>query len=287
MRARRAGRIVVVTDSSACLPDEDLRHPQLRVLPISIVAGEVQGEDGTIDPLLVYRALERDELVRSRPPTVLDYLTAVEAEEFAGAVVITPAREFTVMHRNATFAARLTNRPVKVIDTRTAAAAQGLVVRAALAVATAGGGLVKVASAAQKAAAQAELVATLPTVRWIARSGRMGEARIDGTPGADADGPALFRFRRGAVLPLGTIAGAADLPAALGHAWSDRAGADAAEALVFHAAAPEEARRVRAALGARQAIVEFSPAMAMYTGPGCVGIAWLRPSRRARRGRAR
>jgi fatty acid-binding protein DegV len=46
--------------------------------------------------------------------------------------------------------------------------------------------------------------------------------------------------------------------------------------VVFHAASPTRAQELRAALGGRGTMVEFSPSMGIHTGPGVVGVAWLR-----------
>src|SRR5205085_5227464 len=46
--------------------------------------------------------------------------------------------------------------------------------------------------------------------------------------------------------------------------------------MVFHAASPARADELRAALGGPADVVEFSPSMGIHTGPGVVGVAWLR-----------
>src|SRR5579884_3160150 len=123
----------IVTDSSACLPPRVARELGVRIVPIGIVFG--QGDDArddTVDPERVHRALARHQPVKSVPPSALDYLSAIEASpEGHDVVVLTPATEFTVMCRTAQLAAGLADRPVEVVDTRTAASAQGLVVEAA------------------------------------------------------------------------------------------------------------------------------------------------------------
>ena len=48
-------------------------------------------------------------------------------------------------------------------------------------------------------------------------------------------------------------------------------------ALVFHAAEERLARRLASLLPGRARVVPFSPAMAIHTGPGWIGVAWLEP----------
>jgi fatty acid-binding protein DegV len=45
---------------------------------------------------------------------------------------------------------------------------------------------------------------------------------------------------------------------------------------VFHAGVPERADALRARLTGSEPVIPFSPAMAIHTGPGVVGVAWLR-----------
>ena len=47
---------------------------------------------------------------------------------------------------------------------------------------------------------------------------------------------------------------------------------------MFHAAMPELAGELARMVGEVSFITEFSAAMAIHTGPGVVGVAWLRPS---------
>jgi len=126
------GRVLVVTDSSACLPARVADRPHVRVLPISILLDDCELADGPETAPRVYAALAAGERVRSSPPTAAEYVKAMEEGDFDAAVVITPAVEFTVMYRNASVARRLATRPVEVVDCRTAAAAQSLVVLAVI-----------------------------------------------------------------------------------------------------------------------------------------------------------
>ena len=52
----------------------------------------------------------------------------------------------------------------------------------------------------------------------------------------------------------------------------------ATSSMVFHAANPERARELQALVGGSTYLTEFSPSMGIHTGPGVVGVAWLRPA---------
>ena len=132
-----------------------------------------------------------------------------------------------------------------------------------------------VVSAAEAAADRADLVAALDDVGNLRRSGRVPAAVLDvvhrlgvrpvfrlqsgvvqriGVP--RSDDAALRRIRREAQL----LGWSREVPSA-----------------VFHASAPARARNLLGILGSTDPIAEFSPSMGIHTGPGVVGVAWLRP----------
>jgi len=263
-------RVLIITDSSGCVSAAP--HANLRVLPITIL---VTGGEHTDSPEVadaVYAALDAQRPVRSLPPSTHDYVKAIEDGDFDAAVVITPAREFTVMHRNAELAARLVDRPVQVIDCRTAAAAQGLIVLEALNAARRRRSLAGVAAVVADCSRRAALIAMLPSLTAAKRNARLpAEA-----PGRVAEGaPGLFRFHNGAVSHIADVLPGADPVEAISQAWYSAGGSPSATSLVFHAAEQTMAQTLADRLGGEAGIVPFSPAMAIHTGPGWLGVAWL------------
>jgi len=261
-------RVLVVTDSSACLPPRVADRPHVRVLPIWILLEEGEFADGPETAPLVYAALAAGHQVRSNPPTAVEYVKAIEEGDFDAAVVITPAVEFTVMYRNASVARRLSTRPVEVVDCRTAAAAQSLVVLAVVDAVEGGASAAEAAGVAREVAARADLLAALPTMRAVEQNASLPDA----TPGrVGAVMPSLFRFHEGTVMHVGDVRPGVDPVDALRQACDGSFG----EALVFHAAEERLARRLAALLPGRTRVVPFSPAMAVHTGAGWIGVAWL------------
>ena len=267
-------RTLVVTDSNVGLPGPVRADLGLRVVPISILLTDHELTDEGIDARLVFDALGRDEEVKSSPPSVLDYVNAIDDGEHDAVVVLTPAAEFTSMFTHASRAADLAAKPVRVLDTRTAAAAQTLVVLETARAARTGASLDAVEAVARDAIARAELVAALDRVATIEHGGGRIPPRVIETVQRSAGHP-VFRFRDGAVTPVPSTSD--DPLEDLVRAWRADAGAEAGGGLVFHAAAEERAHRLRSLLTGSEEIVVFSPAIAMYTGPGVVGVAWLRP----------
>ncbi|MGH2555132.1 MAG: DegV family protein [Actinomycetota bacterium] len=269
--------VALVTDSSACIPLELPASERVRVLPIQIHLRSGDISDSTEGAAeLVYRALTRGEPVKSSAPTTLEYVNAIEEAPADAVVVITPAAEFTGMHRNATVAAEISQRPAVVVDSRTAAAAQGLVVLAADDAAEAGGSIDEVAAAAREAAGRAELVAALQTVEFIERGGRvpplaLGLAKHLGIH-------PVFRLKDGAVERLGVPRTTQAVLERIRREALARGLETGAPAIFFHSVRAEDAGRLRTRLGGGGTVTEFSPSMGIQTGPGVIGVAWLRGS---------
>jgi DegV family protein with EDD domain len=258
-------RVVVVTDSTACL-GRRRRAADLRVVPVSLLFTNGEASDDDVPPAVVYRRLARGEAVKSQAPAPAAYLDAIEGGDHAGALVLTPAHEFTVMAQNAQVAAELASRRTIVVDTRTAAAGQGLVVRAALAAARDGADLDAVSGVANHVAARVELVAAILDPSQLEHSGHVHST---------SRRPAMIaRFRDGQVVPL---AAAGDELRAVATAWR-RGEGRADTTLVFHSAQRARADRLRRLVAASEPVLACSAAMGAHVGPGLVGAAWLSPA---------
>ena len=269
-------RVLVVTDSSACIPVELVSSLGIRVLPISIFLPEGELElSGQLDEetLVLPEGAEDEELAAANRPFVTEYLAAIEDSDVDAAVVITPAVEFATMYRNAALAAELAERAVVTIDARSAAAGQALVVLAGAEVAAAGGSLEEVVAAAEDAVRRVELVASLATLEPIRRSGPLPSSVL-GDP-SPAVTRTLFRMRAGSVEPLGVPSGTEEALRAIAAACHEGSPGGTEHAVVFHAGATELAGELAELLGDVDFVCGFSVAMQVHTGRGVVGAAWL------------
>jgi fatty acid-binding protein DegV len=214
------------------------------------------------------------EPVTSAPPTLADYLGAIEDDSFDQALVITPATELANMHYVASVAASISRRPVEVVDTRSFGAAHCLVVAAALEALVSGAGAVAASEAARSVADRTELVAALPEFGSMHRFAAV--ASDHSAPQARRH--PLVRLRGGSVLPFSGALSESDALAGLETAWLEGGGSHAGPTLIFHAGAELLAERLQTLLGPAAEIVPCSPALAIQTGLGCVGAAWTRRS---------
>jgi DegV family protein with EDD domain len=269
-------RVLVVTDSSACIPLELVNSLGICVLPISVFLpeGEVElSEQLDEETLVLPEGAEDAELAAANRPFVTEYLAAVEETDAEAAVVGTPAIEFATMYRNAALAAELAEHPVVTIDARSAAAGQALVVLAGAELAAAGAPLEEVVRAIEDAVDRVELVASLATLEPIRRSVPLPSSVLGET------GPSLsrslFRMRAGSVEPLGEPGGAEDALTAIAAARDESSPEGTERIVVFHAGASDLAEELAVLLGGVDFVCGFSVAMQVHTGRGVVGAAWL------------
>ena len=274
-RRSAASRCTVVTDSSACLTRPESEGIGIRVLPIELFVGgqEFHGDDDLADEA-VAQALVREEPIKSSAPSASAYLSAIEEAPTDEVVVLTPAREFTRMHDNASVAATLTDRRVRVIDTRTAAGAQGLIAMRAARLASAGASGGEIASAAAADLTRAELVAALASLETLQASGRVQAGAL--TLAKHLGIRPVFRLHDGRVERIGVPRDEDAAIRRIARAAISRGFAADADAVLMHVADRELAERLREELGCDAPIARFSPAMAAHTGLGLVGVAWLR-----------
>lgn len=270
--------IALVTDSSACLPPALARALGIRVLPITVHLPDADYRDG-IDRLArgVYRAMERDEPVKSSPPSVVEYFAAIEDVGGRSVIVVTPATEFTTMYRNARLAAEMAGPHVTVVDSRTAAAGHGLVVLAGATAVAAGASPAETVRTIEHASTRVDLVASLENLGPIRRSGRVPSVALD-VAGRLGVRP-VFRMRFGAVEPLASPRDTAAALARIQREWVAGSGPDADHTAIFHADCQDLAVRLERRLGPVDHVVELSAAMGIHTGRRVVGAAWLQPEK--------
>jgi DegV family protein with EDD domain len=217
----------------------------------------------------------------SSAPSPADYLSAFEEAVRRGAeriLVLTVARWLSAAHDHARRAAARFPTPVEVVDTGTAAAAQGLVVQEAARRLQAGWALEEVVEWVKTAGPRARLVALVRSLDHLHRSGRVPGIAYLLNRGVGA--VPLFAVGGGRIRRTGL---AANVSAAIRRMVGEvrRAGLRVARlhVAVTEAGMPEEAEHLASALRTEYAepipVFPFTPVMAVHTGPGVLGVAYL------------
>ncbi|HWD51438.1 MAG TPA: DegV family protein [Acidimicrobiales bacterium] len=278
----------VVTDSAASLPPGAAERLGIVVVPMTLVLGGMVYADGDLAPFEVVDRASRESVTTSSPSPG-DFLKAVasatEDEESRGQVLLlTVSSSMSATYEVARTAANyVDDAEVEVVDTRTAAGAQGLVVMAAAELARTGATLEQVTRKAQRAARNVRLMASLRSLDHLARSGRVPGAAA--WAGRSLGVRAMFEFTAGGVRPrrparsergaLERMVGAMTQSRPEG---TEGRGA-VLRAAVMEAQAAESADRLLGLVTGAVPTADvfeapFSSVMIAHTGPGLVGLAW-------------
>jgi len=273
-------RIAIVTDSLANLPRELVKKYQISVIPTLVIFGrEVFRDEVDITPGEFYRRLRKaKQLPTTTTPSMGDFLALFWrlSQEAKAILCIHAARELSATVETARKVAEMFEEvPVHVIDSRTAAMAQGFVVLEAARRAYQGGDLPSVLARAEEMIPRVNLIAMLDTLEYLYRGGRIGRAaRLLGS--VLNFKPILF-LKDGVVDALERPRTRARAMQRLLEIMAERVGKRPVHAAVMHADAAQEAERLRRKVAARfhcleLYLTEFTPVMGTHTGPGLVGL---------------
>jgi DegV family protein with EDD domain len=270
--------VAIITDSAAALPPELIERHRIGVVPMWLTIGGESVREGDV-PL--ESLLDRHDVTTSGP-TPGEFEAAIKERmqepDVDAIVVCTIAATMSSTHEAAVLGARAAGGPVRVIDTATAAGAQGLVVLAAASAAGAGKSADGVEAVARDAIDRVRLIAMVPTLDHLVRSGRV--PNIAGWAGKRLGIAPLFEFRDGGAHPMRPSRGSdAALDRIVSHWRRSRVDGARLHVAALHARAPDAAQRL---LDAVQAEAEpqtafsasFGTVMVVHTGPGLVGLAW-------------
>ncbi len=272
--------VAVVTDSAASLPAALAADHGVTVVPLLLAVGGTGYDDGQL-PLTEVLAHPAGTVTTSGPsPGRVASILGGVLERADEAVVLTISHAMSSTFDAACMGAREFGDRVRVIDTATAAGAQGLVVLAAARRAAAGGGLDDVEAAARRVIERVQLIATVANLDRLVQSGRV--PGLAGWAGGKLGVNPLFRFRAGQIRrlrPAFSREAALDRILAAWRRSRSTAGDARLHVAALHAEAAAEADALLAAVRGRTEpattfVGEFSPVMVTHTGAGLVGLAW-------------
>jgi DegV family protein with EDD domain len=274
--------VVVVTDSSANVPASLAQQLDIRVVPILLALNGQSFRDGVdITAGDVYRWLRTNkQLPTTSAPSIGDFLRvyAKAAQDARSVVSIHLSPKLSATYSTAVAASQLVEgTPIQVINCQTVAMGQGFVVLEAARAAASGAELDAVIARAKKVASRMVVLATIDTLEYLYRGGRIGgAAALLGTMlqikpilfVADGYVDVLSRPRtksKALRIILDEVAKEADgVPL---------------HAAILHAGVPEEAEALRQEVATRFEcaelyVTEMTPVMGAHTGPGVLGIVF-------------
>lgn len=267
--------VVVVTDSSACLPAELCRRWDIRTVPLHVLVDGVDLRDGIDDvPDDIY-ARERVTTAGASPDELAEaYRAALDHSAGSGVVAVHISSELSGTFGAAQQAARQFGTAVTVIDSRSAAMGTGFCALAAARAATGGAELPAVAAAIDTARVHAYLV--VQRLENLRRSGRIGGAAA--WLGTALSLKPMLAVDEGKLVLAQRIRTAGKAVAAMVDRVCDAVADQPAALAVHHVANPQGAQEVAAALAERlpgcqpAVITALCPTLALHVGAGALAV---------------
>ena len=282
-----ANRVAVVTDTTACIPQEMVKEYGIELVPIEVIFDDRVYRDGIdITPAEFYAKLRQTEKLPTTSGSLPgSYLEAYRrASQRADSIVcITESSKFSGMFNSARLAVEMAKEElpgvaVEVLECSSAAAGQGLVVLAAARAAASGKNLAGVVEVVKELMHRVHLFAALDTLHYLVKGGRVPQAAamvnsilgikpVFSVNGGEAHTVAFPRNTKSALKRILKL-------------MMKKVGkGQPVHAAVMHADALEQARVLRDQISSHfncveLFITEFTPVMGVHTGPGVIGAAF-------------
>ncbi len=280
-------KVAIVTDTTACVPHEQVARYDIEVVPVQLIIEDKPYRDGIdISPTEFYNLLRKAKKMPTTSSSSPDpYLAAYRnaSRKAQSILCLTEPSKFSAMSDSARVAMEMArkslhNVAIDVIECTTAAAGQGLVTLAAAKAAALDKPLEEVKDIAKSIMSRINLYATLDTLTYLVKSGRVPQAAalvnsilsikpIFTLNHSDAHTVALPRTMKSAMKRMIKLMESAVVRGQPLHV------------AVMHADALGEAitlrDRITSQFDCREIfLTEFTPVMGVHTGPGLIGVAF-------------
>ena len=275
----------MVTDSCSGIPPDLAETHGVAVIPLTVRFGEETFRDGVdMTAEEFYRRLpSTPELPRTSQPSVAEFLELFDRlageGDPTGILVVTLSHKLSGTYQSAVQAAREFGRvPVEVVDSLSVSVPQTFAAVAAARVANRGAGLAEVAAAAREVAGRCRLYATLDTLEYLRRGGRIGRAAA--WAGAVLQIKPVITIDGGEVAPVARLRTRAKAVEFILERLRDEIKPDRPlHAGIIHANSPQEAadlaEEVRRRFQPEELIISgITPVIGTHAGPGALGVAY-------------
>ena len=278
--------MTVVTDSIACLTRDLVEQYQVSIIPLNFYANDRIYKDGVdITPSEAYDLFLSDpEAFKTSAASPADCLEVYhEASQRSGSILcVTLSAKLSVVYDVARDAAEqasveLPEISIEVLDSRTAAAAEGFIALAAAQAASEGEDLAGVLKAAEEMRDKVDLVAYMDTIRYIYRSGRI--PKVAAVAGSMLNIKPVFTFSSGTPHFIGAVRNRERGLERLLEKMKEAVGNKPVHIAVMHVYAEDQAEilkeRVLSEFNCTEMwVTEFSPLMGYACGAGTLGLAF-------------
>lgn len=288
-KKKERSEIAVITDSVAQVPLEVARQLDITIVPLTIqINGKPYLDRIDLAPAELYRRVRLERILpTTAAPSIGEYQRAFLSRLRNGAqavLCVALSSKLSNGYNTACEAAKkvqeeFPDRFVHVLDSRQATISQGFVAIAAARAAAEGKPLPEVRRAAEEARQRVGFAATLETLEYLARGGRIGKAAFM-LGSLIKIKPIITIDEEGIIAPVDRVRGENHaLQAIVDYVARQTEGYKILHLAIMEADAPERAAHLQElALQKLQPVEifysEFTPVMGVHTGPGMVGLGY-------------
>jgi len=283
-------KIAIVTDSTTSIPERLISELNIYVVPYYIHRGaEVLRDLVSIDRQTFYDWLPTAlELPKTASPGPGDYVQVYQrlAEEEGVEQIVSihmtskgSGAYQAAMAAKDTIAEIVPRLRVEVVDTLNVSMCHGWMVIEAARQVLAGASLAGVMEKVRGMIPVTRMIQTADTLKYLYMGGRIGKAKH--LIGSLLSIKPLIGMEDGVIVPLGTARSRKSAYRIMVEKIEEAVGSGGAIKIAYvHAAAQEEAEKIRTLVEARLQVVEWmfaelSPALGVHTGPGTAGVCYF------------
>jgi len=276
----------IVADSSICLPKELLKKYHIELVPETIIFGSKVYRDGVdLDPQEFYTLLaQAQELPTTSAPSPQDFTNSYQrvARNASSIACILVTAGFSQMGLQAATVAKeaFPNCPIEILDSRAAVGAYGFVTLAAARAAADGKSLPEVIKAAEDMKERVTTIATLDTLKYLAKGGRIGKAASWMGTLLSVKPIIEVPTSTGVVEPLQRVRTRQKALNRLLEIMGEKVGmGESVHVSIDHANVPDDANWLKAEVSSRfdcdeVYINSWAPVAGVHCGPGTIGLSF-------------
>jgi DegV family protein with EDD domain len=279
-------KVVIVTDSVACLPRELVEQYGIRIVPINFYSnGKVYRDWVDVTPSEAYELFLKDPSAFKTSginPGDCFEIYRQASNHSKSILCVTLSSKLSVVYNSALEAkecaqAELPNISIEVLDSGTATAAEGFVALAAARAAAEGKSLAEVVKVAEGVRDRVCLAALMDTIRYVYRSGRI--PKMVARAGSMLNIKPVLTISSGVVCFKGAVRSREQGIERVLKIVRDKVRQSLVHMAVMHAYAPDDAQQLKERVSsefncAELWITEFSPVMGYACGTGTLGLAF-------------
>ena len=279
-------QVAVVTDSIACIPADLREKYQIGIIPLNFYAnGNIYRDGIDVTPSEANELFLKDpDTFKTSGASIGSCLEAFRSPAKQGKDILSVilSSKLSAIYSNAEVAGKQVQEEfprvsVVVLDSMTAAAAEGFVALAAARAAKNGSNLTDVMSIAKQVRDKVSIVAYMDTVGYVYRSGRI--PRIASVAGSMLKIKPIFTFSAGVPRFMGAVRSKKIGIERLIEEMHEKVGNRLVHVSVMHVYAEDEAVNLKKRVShefncAELWMTEFSPLMGYACGTGTLGLAF-------------